>query len=289
MANILSLKRRIQAAQNVSKTTRAMQMIAASKLKKAQEEALSIRPYVEKLSQLNINVSTKIDKDFTHPYLKPKVIVNKTLLIALSPDKGLCGGLITNLIREFLHFHEKEKNTTYVTVGKKIESQVSKLKNEVIASFKFGTTLPTFDMVYPISRIIDEYYLGEKVDSVKILSTQFSSFFTQKPIITQILPIVLPPQEASDKKAESLYIFEPDAKEILPSLLKHYLEMTIFHQLLESYLSEQASRMITMQNATNNAKDIIEDLRLEYNKTRQAKITNEILDIGSGTNVSYKE
>lgn len=280
MATILVLKRRIQAAQNVSKTTRAMQMIAASKFKRAQDEALSIRPYVEKLTSLSTKVSTKLEEEFSHPYLKPPVLIKKTLLITLSPDKGLCGGLITNLVREFLHYNENDKNTSYIIVGKKIETQVAKLKNEIIASFKFGTVLPTFDLVYPIAHLIDDYYLKGKVDGVKILSTSFTSIFSQKPKITTILPISLPTEQNDS------FIFEPNAKEILPSLLRHYLEMSIFQHLLESYLCEQASRMITMQNATNNAKDIIEDLKLEYNQSRQAKITSEILDIGSGASIS---
>lgn len=280
MANTLFLKRRIQAAQNVSKTTRAMQMIAASKLKKAQEAALSARPYVEKLNVLTKNTSKGIELEDMHAYLKPINITSKTLLIALSPDKGLCGGLITNLVREFLKFRQSEKDSSYVVIGKKIEAQVSKLGNEVLASFVFGTTTPVFDLVFPIIRIIDEYYLSGKVNNVKILSTQFTSLFTQVPKITTLLPISIPTtNEQNEKTKEGSKLFEPKAAEILPSLLKHYLEMTIFQHLLESYVSEQASRMITMQNATDNANDIIDALKLEYNKSRQAKITSEILDI----------
>lgn len=286
MASILNIKRRIQAAQNVSKTTKAMQMISASKLKRAQEAALSIRPYVEKLTGLSSGLSTKTSEKFQHSYLKQGVINGKTMLIILSPDKGLCGGLITNLVREFFLFQKTEVQTIYLTIGKKIEVQVAKFKKEIIASFVFGTTLPSFDMVYPITHIIDDYYLEQKVDTVKILATNFESIFTQRPKISTVLPITMP-QEL--KEEEKLFrLFEPPPSEILPSLLKHYLEMTIYQHLLESYVSEQASRMITMQNATTNANDIIEDLRLEYNKTRQAKITNEILDISAGANISYE-
>lgn len=286
MATILVLRRRIQAAQNVSKTTRAMQMIAASKLKKAQEAALSIRPYVEKLTTLNMRISTKIEEKSLHPYMRQPTLTGKTLLIALSPDKGLCGGLITNLVREFLKFHDTYKESSYVTVGKKIEAQVSKLEKEILASFVFGTTLPSFEMIYPITHLINDYYLNQKVDSVKILSAHFTSIFTQTPQITTVLPIVLPKEETIK---EPFCLFEPSPSEILPSLLSHYLEMTIYQHLLETWVSEQASRMITMQNATNNALDIIEELRLEYNKSRQAKITSEILDISGATFVSSYE
>lgn len=276
MASLQLLKRRITAAQNVSKSTRAMQMIAASKMKRAQEAALSARPYVEKLTVMTQEVAKKVGSSFTHPYITQNSDSGKTLLIVLSPDKGLCGGLITNLLREFLNFTKEEKSY-YMVLGKKMEAKVSHIRNDVIASFPFGTTLPTFDMVYPIIRIIDEYYIGKKVDAVKILTTKFTSIFSQVPQVTQLLPITIPETENSLE-----HIFEPKVQTMLPPLLKHYVEMVIYQQLLESFVSEQASRMIAMQNATTNARDIITELKLEYNKTRQAKITSEILDITGG-------
>ncbi len=165
----------------------------------------------------------------------------------------------------------------YLTVGKKTETTVVSLKKELIASFKFGTTLPTFDMVLPIVKIIDEYFLGQKVGNVKIISTNFLSVFSQKPKITSVLPIEFP-----EVKSASFTLFEPDPDKLLPPLLRHLLEMTIYQHLLESYASEQGSRMVAMQNATDNASEIVQDLQLEYNKGRQEKITNEILDIGGG-------
>ena len=274
MASLLQLKSRIKAAQNVSKTTKAMQMIAASKLKRAQLAALSGRPYVTKLETLTRNVARKIEQKDRPAYLEQRFDTKKTLVIFLAPDKGLCGGLITNLLREFLRNVQNENNS-YVVIGKKVEGYVTRLEKDVIANFNFGTTLPSFEMIYPIIKLIDDYF-PEKVDSVKILSAHFTSIFTQTPKIDTILPIQLTSGEEPD---ESFYIFEPNVKVLLPSLLKHYLEMTIYQHLLESHVSEQAARMISMQNATNNANDIIEDLRLEYNKTRQTKITGEILDI----------
>lgn len=277
MASLLQLKGRIKAAQNVSKTTKAMQMIAASKLKRAQDAALSARPYVEKLTTLSNQVVSRVDTDQVHPYMKNAATSGKTLLVVLSPDKGLCGGLITNLLREFLNYTKISPENSYIVVGKKLETQVTRLEKEVIASFRFGTITPTFDMVYPISRLIDDYFLSGKVDGVKILGTHFTSVFTQTPKITVLLPIT--GAQLQENKTEPFTLFEPSVEEILPSLLKHYLEMTIYQHLLESFVSEQASRMIAMQNATDNATDIIDDLKLEYNKTRQTKITSEILDI----------
>lgn len=261
-----------------------MQMIAASKLKKAQNAATSGKPYVEKLTSIVQNIAGKLEKETSHEYIKGNNS-SKSLLIVISPDKGLCGGMITNLTREFIKNSAKNEEITYLNIGKKLEGQIARLKKEVIASFTFGTTTPTFDMVYPISRLIDEYYLSGKVGIVKILSTKFTSIFTQKPNISTVLPIEIPPTEEVTKQKD-FYVFEPNANSIMPSLLKHYVEMTMYQNLLESFVSEQAARMIAMQNATTNAKEIIGELKLEYNKTRQARITSEILDI---TNTGARE
>lgn len=279
MANLLILKRRMKAAQNVSKTTKAMQMIAASKMKKAQSAALATRPYVEKLTQITKESIEKAGETFSHPYLENHADNNKTLLIVLSPDKGLCGGLITNLLREYTNFVQKDPQVLNIVVGKKLETKLTLLKREIVATFPFGTTNPTFDAVYPISQLIEQYYGEKKVANVKILYSEFTSIFTQKPKVIDLLPLRLTDITHTSKESKTEYLFEPQATQLLPELLKHYLEMNIYQQLLESFVSEQASRMIAMQNATNNANDIIEDLRLEYNKTRQAKITGEILDL----------
>lgn len=282
MATLVSLKRRIQAARSVSKATRAMQMIAASNLKKAQDATLSTRPYVEKLEELTRNIVSRVDTaTFTHPYMSTVSQTGKTLFIALGPDKGLCGGLVTNLLKEYFRYQKEHKDSAYIAIGKKIEGKAAAFSDNVVATFRMGTTTPTFDAIYPILQLIDEYYLGGKVDSVQVLYTRFNSFFSQVPTISRLLPVEIPVGVSEEKTAD--YVFEPSSAEILPSLLKHHLEMSLYHMLLESFVSEQASRMIAMQNATENANDIIDGFMLEYNKTRQAKITSELLDItGAG-------
>lgn len=291
MASAQLLQRRIKTAQNVSKTTRAMQMIAASKLKKAQDAALASRPYVDKLSVVTRDLTNKVEKAAIPAYMKETNKTGKTLVVIVAPDKGLCGGLVTNLAKEILR-RPNAKNEIYVTIGKKIESTVVYVGKELIASFPFGNTLPKFDVVYPITKLIDEHFLSGKVDKVEVLSTHFASIFTQRPQWTKLLPILpqdgtettdpAKPKSQAKLAAENFALFEPDLETILPDLLKRYMEMIIYQEVLESYLSEQAARMLSMQNATNNAKDIIEDLKLEYNKTRQAKITSELLDITGG-------
>lgn len=284
MANILSLKRRINAAKNVSKTTKALQMISASKLKKAQNAVLATRPYVNKISEMAYTLKQGVHEGYTHPYLEQKNGENKTLLIALSPDKGLCGSLVTNLIREFASFQKQEPDTSYIVIGKKLEGRIIKLSKEIVASFAFGNTLPSFDMVYPLKKIIDDYYKTGKVNSVKVLTTEYTNVFVQTPKIITLLPITIETQEIEETTSRYSE-YEPNEQVILNSLFEHYLEMAIYQQLVESFVSEHAARMSAMQNASDNANDIIDALQMEYNKTRQAKITSEILDIGGGSNV----
>lgn len=278
MANINLLKRRIKTAQNVSKTTKAMQMIAASKLKRAQNAALLAKPYVGKLTTVTQNISKRIKEGETSPYMKSQSNTERTLLIVISPDKGLCGGLVTNLSREILNYDARKK-PYYVNIGKKSENTLFKLDREILASFPFGTSQPNFDIVYPVIQMVNDYFLTGKVSEVNILSTEFTSVFAQTPRITKLLPLELEETEATDDTT----LFEPSVSELLPTLLKHYIEMVLYQNVLESFAAEQASRMIAMKNATDNARDIITDLKLEYNKSRQEKITNEILDIGGAS------
>jgi F-type H+-transporting ATPase subunit gamma len=288
MANILSLTRRIKAAQNVSKTTKALQMISASKMKRAQTAVHAARPYVQKLNDISTTLQAGMKENITHPYLYQRNTSGKSLLLVMSPDKGLCGSLITNLIREFLQYKKiEESDISYVVIGKKLEGRIVKVSQEIIASFPFGSTLPEFSMIYPLVKIIDEYYETNKVDSVKILMTEYRGVFNQTPKVQTILPIQLPDNQEDLENTFTTY--EPDREKILSSLLKHYLQMSLYLALLESFVSEQAARMMAMQNATNNARDIIDDLQLEYNKTRQAKITNEILDMGSSAIIARSE
>lgn len=288
MANLLTLKRRIKTAQNVSKTTKAMQMISASKLKRAQEAALSARPYVTKLTEISTIISRRVDSDDLNDYMKPLTKTNDRLLIIVSPDKGLCGGLNTNLAREALNFYKENKSTSFVTVGKKAGGIVNIMGGNIIASFDIGTTLPSYELVYPVMKIVDDYYLGKKVSEIYILNTDFNSLFSQKPFLKKLLPAKFDDkvEKKTNSEKETLtetdVLFEPSASQLLPGLIRHYLELSVYQAMLENYLSEQAARMLAMQNATDNAKEIINELKLLYNKSRQEKITNELLDISGG-------
>ncbi len=276
MANMIQLKRRIKTAQNISKTTRAMNMIATSKLKKAQEAALSSRPYSDKLLEVARTIAENVEPGEKLSYLKENNS-KIDMYIVISPDKGLCGGMITNLSRTFVR-ETRDKNIQVITIGKKMEPYVLRAKKEIVASFPFGNILPPYSAVLAISEVVDDYFLKGKVDNIYILTTQFVNVFTQTSKIVQLLP-VKNKFESKEKKLKPVSLFEPSSEEILPGILRRYIEMTIYHAMTESYAAEQAARMTAMKNATDNANDIIEELKLVYNKTRQEKITSDLLDI----------
>ncbi len=282
MANTQALKRRIKTAQNISKTTKAFQMIAASRLRRAQNAVLASRPYVTKLTEISRNLASDVDfTEGSNAYFKTNKNMTKNLYIIISPDKGLCGGLIANLVREYLKINKKTDDL-FITVGKKIEGTVAGSTKNLVASFPFGLTLPSFEMISPIKTLIDEYYLTGKVGAVKIITTKFNSVFSQKPIVLDLLPLAIESSEKNDTLEESnIKLFEPSKDILLSEVAKRFIEMTLFQNLLESYASEQAARMVAMQNSTDNANDMVSSLRLLYNKARQEKITKEILDITS--------
>lgn len=276
MATLLTLKSRIKTAKNVSKTTKAMQMIAASKLKRAQSAAISARPYADKLSTVSKNLIFKLDEANYHEYMKASQNCDKTLLIVFAPEKGLCGALPTNMANELSRQNRENKDKLFVvTIGKKIESSAKFMQADIIASFELGTALPHFDVVFPILQIVDDYFLNEKANKVQVLFPKFTNLFSQVPQIDTLLPIEVPKEEIESNS--DFTVFEPLPEKIIPQLLRHYIEILIHQYFLETYLSEQASRMLSMKNATDNAGEIIENLQLEYNKSRQEKITSELL------------
>jgi len=277
--NLQILKRRIKTAKNIAQIAKAMEMIAASKIKRAQGAVTSNKPYASAITTQTQKLLSNIDrKKFSHPYLK-STDSEKKLLIILAPDKGLSGSLITNMGRKL--FDMDLKNSYIVTMSKKMERLAIKTEGELIASFPFGTGLPSYGAVYPLIKLVEEYYVSGKVGFVELFYPEFDSIFSQKPHLTQLLPIAYPENEEKEN-TESPYLFEPSLTEILEALLPHYIEVALYSALIESHTSEQAARMVAMQNAKNNALDIADSLKLAYNKSRQEKITNELLDLTNG-------
>lgn len=278
--NLQLLKQRIKTAKNISQIAKAMEMISASKIKRAQTAVTNNKPYAEKIiSRTKSLVSSLHDTAFNHPYLQ-KNDSNKKLTIVLSPDKGLCGGLVTNLLKRTVQ--EINSDTYLIAHGKKIERSATRFPSELIASFHMGTSLPRFSMIYPLKNLIEQYYTTGKVNKVEIIYTEFKSVLSQHPNVLTLLPLTFNTNAQQSEEISEDYIFEPNRAELLSSLLPYYLEISLYSTLLEAYTSEQAARMMAMQNAKNNANDIADALTLSYNKSRQERITNELLDLNNG-------
>lgn len=258
-------------------------MIAASKIKRAQKAVENNRPYSEKISTITERALFFADLEkFRHPYLPnqndtdPETsIPKKNILVVISPDRGLCGSLNTNLFKKILENTDKEYYT--ITIGGKAEKFCARLFSNLIASFPMGNILPSYAIVLEITRILNELAKKGGLESVEVLYAQFKSIFSQEAGKVSLLPIQKPDTVAADLP----YLFEPNIENVLSELLPYYLEVKLYSALIEAYTSEQAARMVAMQNAKNNARDIASFLTLAYNKSRQERITNEILAQGS--------
>lgn len=272
--NLQLLKRRIKTAQNIAQVARAMEMISASKIKRAQAAVENNKPYAARITNLTRTILTHADlEEFNHPYID-RIDSPTTILLAISTDKGLCGSLNTNLFKKLIELDNK--NLKIITLGKKVEKFSRKLEGEVIANYNIGTTLPDYSIVFKIIETINNLYSKDKPSRFQILFSQFNSIFSQESITKDILPI-----QAHHEEEPLPYIFEPQAQEILSELLPYYLEVVLYSTIIEAFTSEQGARMIAMQNAKNNAFDIADYLTLSYNKSRQERITNELLSLAN--------
>jgi len=252
-------------------------MVAAAKMRKAQQAALAGRPYADLLGQVLADASANIT-GFSHPLMEVRP-VKKRAVIVVSTDRGLCGALNGNLFREVARL---DKDTTvFIAAGKKGGQFVARTKRQLAAEFSYKDT-PLFSEARAISKFARELFLKGEVDAVDVLFTNFISTLSQKPDKFQLLPIqkITDSHGHAEQKASSTpYYFEPDEETTLSELLPHSLNFRIYHVLLEARASEHSARMVAMKNATDNAKQLIKDLTLEYNKLRQSNITRELLEI----------
>jgi F-type H+-transporting ATPase subunit gamma len=275
--NLQVLKKRIRTAKSIAQLAKAMEMIAASKIKKAQAAVERSRPYAGKITETVEKILASCElKEFVHPYLRP-LGSGRKLLIAISPDKGLCGGLPTNLYREMARFDPK--TTLVVAIGKKIERFAAAHGYPLAASFHPGSAFPSYASVYPILDIVHKEYESGASGEVHVLSTSFSSMIAQTAATVRLLPLALQPGCAAH---DGHYIFEPGVEPVLRELLPYYIEVKLYNALVQAYTAEQAARMVAMKNAKENALEITDYLTLSYNRTRQEKITGEILDLANG-------
>lgn len=279
MASEKLIKRRMKSAKNISQITRAMQMVAASKMKKAQSLALSGRPYAEKIAEMVKKFVARIDAS-QHPLLQTNM-QGKTLIVVISTNKGLCGGLNTNLFRTLTSAFNQEVLTSsiFVTVGKKGEQFVIKSSRSLLADF--SQTIPFSKNIPSLTTLITEGYIKGEYKEVYVVYSNFLSALSQEPFVKRLLPLKeFVAKEITDKKQEeNEFLVEPSIDAILNDLLFHYLENQVRDAVLEAEASEHSARMIAMKNATDNAKELMQILTLEYNKARQEKITYEIADM----------
>ncbi|MDD4923347.1 MAG: ATP synthase F1 subunit gamma [Dehalococcoidales bacterium] len=281
MANIRLIRRRIKGVKNIAKITKAMEMIAASKMRKAQEHGLAGRPYSEKITQVISDLMAVSSGQALHPCLTAREEVKKITIIHITPDRGLAGGLVGNINRMTARFIlEKNAKAGVIAVGRKGLDFLRRTGRQIEAEFTGLGDYPDLLATLPISHIVlDEYPRGE-TDEVYIAYTKFINTMSQEAVIEKLLPVEpaeIPPTENVE------YIYEPNASAVLDGLIPRFVEMQVYHAILESIASEQSARMVAMRNATQNAKELIEDLTLVYNKVRQEMITNELLDITGGT------
>ena len=282
MPDIRKVKRRIKSVQNIAKITRAMEMIAASKMRKAQERGLQGRPYAEKIEQVIADLAALPETTMHHPLLQRRD-VKKICIVHITPDRGLAGGLNANLNRNLGNFileqREKDIPVQVVAIGRKGREFITRSGIDMSAEFSGLGDKPGFLDTLPISNLIINGYTNGVIDEVYISYARFISTMTQKPETKQLLP-VKPAQIPGGQNVD--YIYEPDAEQVLGGLLPRFVEMEIYHAILESIASEQSARMVAMRNATESANDLIGDLTLLYNKARQESITRELLDINAG-------
>jgi F-type H+-transporting ATPase subunit gamma len=285
MSNPREIHRRIRSISSTAQITKAMQMVAASKMRKAQAAALAGRPFVRLLYLIQREATTRTG-NFSHPLLEMRA-VNKRAVILVGADKGLCGPLNSNLFRLAAQFDPG--STLFITAGRKAAQFVARTRRQLAAEFAYGDS-PTFPEARAIAGFARDLFLNGEVDQVQVVATRFVNTLTQHPVSIEFLPVgeikgirfpgTEPEAELATDTTETL--FEPSPEFVLGYLLVHYLNIYIYQVLLNAKASEQSARMVSMKNATDNADGLIKDLTLEYNKLRQGNITRELLEIAGG-------
>ncbi len=286
MASLDDLKKRIASVKSTQKITKAMKMVAAAKLRRAQESAEKGRPYSEKMNNIILNLSNGIsDKENAHKLLSGTGNDKVHLCVVLTSDRGLCGGFNSNIIKKaksyFSKILDEDKKLKIITVGSKGNDQLKRVYGEKIIeniSFKESKNVNYFDANKVGKMIIEKFEAGE-FDICTIFYNQFKNVITQIPQAQQIVPLN---NEEDENSLEESYEFEPDEDEILNNLLPKNISTQIFKAMLENSASEQGSRMSAMDNATRNAGEMVDKLTIEYNRSRQAAITKELIEIISG-------
>ena len=277
------IRRRIGSVRNIKQITRAMQFVAASKLKRAQDATLQSRPYSEALDEVLAGLAAVLGGE-EHPLLAHRE-GGRRAIVLITSDRGLAGSLNTNVIRfASREVAQHQGDLTLVTVGRKGTGAMRRARMPIEASFEAFGDRPTFAEITPLSRLLTDDFLGGVFDSIDLIYSRFISTLSQRPELHRLLPVQ--PLEDTSAIPGHQFTFEPNPGEVLRQLLPRYVATRLYQAVLESTASEQSARMVAMKNATENAEELIEDLTLSYNKVRQANITREMIEIATGANAS---
>lgn len=282
MAGAKEIRNQIKSIKNTQKITKAMEMVAASKMRKAQDRMLATRPYAQKIRQVIGHVAMA-QAEYRHPYLEERE-VKRVGIIVISTDRGLCGGLNINLFKKTVQamreWQDQDVEIDLCLVGNKALGFFKRLGGNVVANVGHLGDKPRLNDIIGTIRVMLDAYDEGRIDRLFLVENEFINTMTQKPRVTTLLP--LPPSEEDDLKHHWDYIYEPDTVPVLDTLLTRYVESVIYQGVVENVACEMASRMVAMKSASDNAGELIDELQLVYNKARQAAITQEISEIVGG-------
>jgi F-type H+-transporting ATPase subunit gamma len=284
MAGAKEIRSKIASIKNTQKITRAMEMVAASKMRKTQDRMRASKPYATKIYDVVKHIA-RASSEYRHPFTTPRE-VKRIGLIVVTSDRGLCGGLNANLLRETItnmrNWQEAGKEVDLCIIGRKGGAFFKRVGGRILASVDhLGDTPGVADLLGVVKVMLDAFYNGE-LDALHIVYNEFVNTMTQTPMMKQLLPLPKGDADTSTLLHHWDYIYEPDAKELLDALLERYIELQIYQAVVENIACEQAAKMIAMKNATDNAGDLIKEFQLAYNKARQAAITQELAEIVGG-------
>ncbi len=283
MASAKEVRTKIASIKNTQKITKAMEMVAASKMRKAKERMSAARPYAEKIRNVIAHLGNA-NPEYKHSYLGERDQVKRVGIIVVSSDRGLCGGLNSNLFREMLNrmkeWKDKDIGIDMCLIGTKAVSFFTRVGGSIVGQSTHIGDKPAVDDLIGTVKIMLDHFNDGKIDQLYLISNKFINSMTQEPMVEQLLPV-----QASDEdelKHHWDYIYEPDAKEVLDHLLTRFIESLVYQGVIENIACEQSARMVAMKSASDNAGTLIDDLQLVYNKARQAAITQELSEIVSG-------
>jgi F-type H+-transporting ATPase subunit gamma len=291
MPSLKDIRGRIGSVRNIAQITRAMEMVAASRMKRAQDSILAARPYAEELEGALGRVASAAGLTEEVDPLLARRPVRRVAIVVVTTDRGLAGSLNANAIRSVLRWVAQRASVANdarpveieaITVGRKGRDALRRSGVPIAAHFPQLGDKPSFGDVTPIARLITEDFLAEKYDEIDIAYSTFVSTLSQRPALVTLLPVVSPEMREGHEESNDEYLFEPSPEAVLRRLLPHYVAIGIYRAVLENNASEQSARMIAMRNSTENANELVDDLTLVYNKTRQATITREMIEIASG-------